>query len=208
MRSQSVLLSAILALALAAPAAAQTAAPQHRQSIGGGARWAYPLVEGGDITGTPGFSVSWRRWIGPHLGIEGALGVWRYSASEEYTHDGYYTADGYVSQPVHASYKGHMWAYNLGLNVLGRIPAGRASIVLGGGPGLFVEQARAESSFNENRYMSSMTHKHFGLQSLAELEVRITDRMAVFGGMHAEVRDVKVADSGVVYPVAGVRVGF
>lgn len=83
MLHRSVMLAGVLALAMAAPAAAQRQPEPPAQSIGGGVQWVYPF-EGGSLSGTPGAQASWRRWFGPNLGVEGAFGWWRRSSSIEF----------------------------------------------------------------------------------------------------------------------------
>jgi hypothetical protein len=102
-------------------------------------------------------------------------------------------------------------AYNIGANLLGAVPFGsRAALVLGGGGGLYHEGGTAEAIVNGERSSFSNGRNHFGLQSLAELDVRASDRMSIFGGLHAEWRDVRegIMDASVIYPVAGVRFMF
>jgi hypothetical protein len=46
---------------------------------------------------------------------------------------------------------------------------------------------------------------HVGVQSLAAVELRITDRVTAFGGARAELRSI---DAFVSYPTAGMRISF
>jgi hypothetical protein len=207
MNHQSMLASAILVVALAVPAAAQQrSAPTRSQWIGGGAQWAYP-VDAQELSATPGLNVSVRRWIGPHFGIEGEFGWWQRSKSYQYRSPAYQTPDG-VFGPIEVLSTSRLATYNLGMNVLGRVPMGRAAIVAGGGPGLFVEHGRSESLVNGTSNEWSATQTHFGLQSLVTLEVRVTDRLTAYGGFRTEMRNVRWVDSFVGYPTAGVRIGF
>lgn len=209
MNRHLVALWAVVALAIAAPAVAQAGRePPHRQSVGGGAQWAYPASSGGEITGTPGFAGSWRAWFGPHLGLEGEFGFWRRSRTHEFSSPGYQDPLGFVNEPVHGTAQNRLSTYSLGANVLGRIPIRRAAIVLGGGPGLYAERFSYDVLVNERRDSGSSGSMHFGVQSLAELEFRITPHVNAFGGLRIELRDVRYVDSGVVYPTVGLRYAF
>ncbi len=191
--------AALLVLALAAPALAQAPdTPAFTQSIGGGAQWAYPTESGTELNGTPGIRGSWRGWFGPHVGIEGDFGWWKKSVSNDYR-----SPDFVVTGSSTLS------VYNLAFNVLGGIPLGqRANIVFGGGPGWYFETGSSEVNYNGDRYAYSDTSHHFGVQTLADLEVRATGHVSVFGGMRAEWRDVRDWTSGVVYPITGMRFTF
>ena len=190
--------AALLVLALAAPALAQAPATAgFTQSIGGGAQWAYPTETGNELNGTPGVRASWRGWFNPHLGVEGDFGWWQKSVSHEYR-----SPDFVVTGTSDLS------VYNLAFNVLGGIPVGRATIVLGGGPGWYFENGNNDALINGERQTYSSSRNHFGLQSLADVEVRASDHVSVFGGMRAEWRNVRESSSGVVYPIAGLRFIF
>ena len=199
MAHHSAVLAAVFALALAAPAAAQTQGPRFMQSIGGGAQWAYPMTGDTGLDGTPGLTGSWRGWFTPHLGLEAEVGWWTKGQNFEYHEPGF-----------DASASARMHAWSAGANVLGGIPIGRATIVLGGGPAWYHENGSFEAIYNGERQADSLAANHFGLHSLAELEVHASSRLAIYGAVHAEWRDVKegIVDSGVVYPTVGLRVRF
>lgn len=208
MKYRTLILTAAVALALAAPAAAQ--APQQPSlghSIAGGAQWAFPVSDV-DLKGSAGVNASWRYFTGPHLGIEGTFGWWQKNEKGQYHSDGFTTPDGAVYGAMNATYEQRLSTYGLGFNVLGRIPIGRAAIVMGGGPGYFIEHGDANANVNGTAYANSDTGNHFGVQGLAEVEVRATGRLSVFGGLRLELRDVRYADSGFAYPIVGLRLGF
>ena len=195
---QSLVLCALVSLALAVPAAAQPAPAGGAQSVSIGGQWAYPTTSGTELDGSPGLKGSWRGWITPHFGVEAQVGWWTKGMSEEYRDSAYQVS-------VH----GRMHAWNIGANILGAIPVGRATtIVLGGGPGMFHENAGGTVTVNGASQTSSAGQNHFGLQSVMEVDVRASSHVSIFGGMHAELRDVRESDSGVLYPVAGVRFAF
>ena len=190
---------ALLVLALAAPALAQApAAPGFTQSIGGGAQWAYPTESGTELNGTPGLRAAWRGWFSPHFGIEGDFGWWQKSQSQEYR-DANFVVTGTTTLTV----------YNLAFNVLGGIPLGqRTTLVVGGGPGWYFEHGSAETLVNGDRQSFSTSQDHFGIQSIADVEVSVSQRVSIFGGVRAEWRDVRESSSGVIYPIAGARFVF
>jgi hypothetical protein len=199
----------LLVLANGAAADAQPAKqPTPVQSIGGGAQWAYPIIEGGYLAASPGLTASWRRWMGPYLGIQGEFGWWRKTKSHDYQWEGYQTPMGFVSEPVVGSDTSRFNGYSFGVNILGRIPIGRSAIVAGGGPGLFHERGSFKSVFNGKRYSTTHAETHFGLQSLFTVEVAVNRRVSAFGGFRLEMRNVRWADSLVGYPTAGLRVAF
>lgn len=205
MLHRSVMVAGLLALAVAAPAAAQSQPAPRTQSIGGGVQFVYP-IDGGYINGTPGANASWRRWFGPNLGVEGAFGWWRRSTSTEFSSPAVDNAYGGVPAMEGFS-RSRMSAYSVGVNVLGRIPAGRVAVIVGGGPGVFLDRSTYEARLNAQRFSGSANRRQFGLQMAAELEVMATDRVALFGGLRGEMRGRDI-EGLVGYPTVGVRVGF
>jgi outer membrane protein with beta-barrel domain len=200
------LLAAILGLALAAPATAQPAT--FNQSIGGGAHF-ISAFDNPDLRNEPGLNASWRYWAGNHLGVEASFNWFGHDRSTDFSMPSFTMPDGTITDPMHVSVSATSSWYGLGFNVLGRIPIGsRTSVVAGGGPGFYHERGRNEENFNGAMHVITGDASHFGLQGLTELEVRATDRLSVFGGMHIQWRDVRYPDAGFAYPIVGVRMGF
>ncbi len=189
MSRRATMASGILLLVLSTAPSAQSLQPPVRAQVGGGAQWAYPYESSNYLAATPGFNASFRQWMGPHLGMELECGWWHRS-----------------SAPVGASYTKQFTGYNAGVNVLARIPIGRAAIVAGGGPGLFADRYRTNSLVSQQVWNSNSTT--LGLQSLASLEVRLAGRTTAFGGVRTEVRQLGEVTEFVAYPTAGVRVNF
>lgn len=114
------MMSTVLAVCVAVPAAAQPAQPpEHNQSIGAGVQFAAPYGPGT----APGVQVSWRQWHGPRLGTGADFRWHNYDRISSYT----------------------ISSYSLGVSVLGRSTAGRVSLIGGAGPGFFVERLPSQT---------------------------------------------------------------
>ena len=200
------LASVIVVLLASAPVAAQSIPPAERtHSFGAAAEWAYPFRSSDYLTAIPGVGASYREWVRPRLAIEIEFGSWRKTHTGTYRLAGYQVPPEHRGEPVLASYTSRSSWYNAGVNVLGRIPIGRAAIIGGGGPGFFVEQRDDASLVNDAVQTWSYRSTHVGVQSLAAVELRVTDRVTAFGGARAELRSI---DTLVTYPTAGVRISF
>jgi hypothetical protein len=200
------LASLVVLLLASAPVAAQSIPPAERtRSFGAAAEWAYPFRSSINLDATPGIDASYREWLRPHLAIEIEFGSWRESHSGTYRLAGYQVPPEQRGEPVFASYTSHTSWYNVGVNVLGRLPIGRAAITAGGGPGLFFDRYDSASPVNGAVQTWSFTSKHVGAQTLAVVELRVIDRVTAFGGVRAELRDI---DALITYPTAGVRINF
>ena len=202
-----------IGLLIAAPAAAQSRSGTGLgMSVDVGPQWAFP-ADDPELKGATGLRASWRRWFGPHLGISADLGWWRKRVDSTFRSPGSDVPGGTVPS-IEGAARHSLSAYALGLGVLGRIPAGRAAVILGGGPGWFHDRGAYESRVSydlgarEEQYSGHAGRNSFGVHMLAELEVRATGHMSVFGGMRSEVRDVRYWESGIVYPSAGIRFAF
>jgi hypothetical protein len=163
--------------------------------------------------GAPGIKASWRAWFGPHVGIETGFGWWRRTITREFSSPGYQWPGGPTIPANHGTDKFGVTAYALGVGVLGRIPIGRAAVILGGGPGWFYERSKSDTLVSyetgtTNRYSGGASGTHFGVQTVMELEVRTTRRVSVFGGLRSEIRDARYLESMIAYPTAGIRVSF
>jgi hypothetical protein len=200
------LASLVVLLLASAPVAAQSIAPDERtRSFGAAAEWAYPFRSSDYLTATPGAGASYREWVRPRLAIEMEFGAWRETHTGSYRLAGYQVPPEHQGESVLASYTSRSSWYNVGVNALGRIPIGRAAIVAGGGPGFFIGQRDDASLVNDAVQTWSSRSTHVGMQSLAAVELRVTERVTAFGGARAELRSI---DTLVTYPTAGVRMSF
>jgi hypothetical protein len=190
-----------LGVLLASAASAQTLAdPVYPRSIDLGAQWSFPPGNRG-LSGTPGVKISWRRWYGHHLGSEAHAGWWRGETSWEFN------SPEFQSRNTDA-----VTAYSVAIGILGRIPLGRATVVLGVGPGWFHDRRdfewRTNSASGEQHAAGGETQNSLGVHIVTEVDVRATRRMSVFGGFLSQVRNVRDRESSIVYPTAGLRFGF
>ena len=183
-----------LALALASPAAAQSSDPARTHAIGAGAQWGAPTAS---ARLTPGVQLSWQRWLGPHLGV-GAHVRWKTLETSR-------IAD---TERLDTRDDETRSSYGFGAEVLGRLPAGRLSLIVGIGPGVFVERQAYESLVNGTRHTGSDSFRTIGLQGLIEIDVRVADHLSAFAGLHVEWREFRSAESSMGYPAAGLRVVF
>ena len=181
-----------LTAAAVQPAAAQPPDSPHGQSLAGGAQWALPYSGHGD---KPGGLVSWRRWTSVSFGIGSDFRWWGRKTTVEFGSSGV-RAEDWVS------------SYGLGVDVLARTSIGRLSVIGGVGPGFFVERRRYARQANGTLEAGSETLSSFGVHSLAEVEVRVTRRLAAFASLRMELRDVRAAGSSSGYPAAGIRFFF
>ena len=184
-----------IAVLVAGPAFAQTPQDAPKQSIGGGARWAYPastpLAEG-----TLGLDVSWRGWFNRHAGLEVSVGNWRTTNTID-TREPFRTFTEQVS------------SYSFGASVVGRIPVGRVSFLVGGGPGYFMDVETNRVWVRDEFRSLTNTRGGFGAQIVAEVEVRATGNISVFAGVRNELRDITHgSESAITNPTAGIRFSF
>jgi hypothetical protein len=200
MTNRVLTLSALAFLLAAATAAAQPAPhAARRQSIGASAQWMYSMSGESNFDGAAGLNVSWRYWTPSPLGIEAVFAWWK-----GVVHGG----DDFVGSPWRFRYEDRVSAHSAAFNVLGRIPAGRAAIIVGGGPGYYRMRGRYQSEMDGRGYSSGGTSHDFGVQGLVELEVRATDWFSVAGGVRLELRDASHAMGGFTYPTVGARIAF
>lgn len=183
-----------LATAVAVPAAAQSREPARAHSVGAGAQWGSP-DSGARMT--PGVQASWQSWFGPHLGA-GAHVRWKTLETSR-------VGD---PQALHARDDQTHASYGFGVGLLGRLPAGRLSVVGGAGPGVFVDRRTYDRVLDGTKQSGGETTRSIGLQGLLEIDVRVTDHLFAFAGLHVEWRDLRSAESSSGYPTAGVRVMF
>jgi hypothetical protein len=146
---------------------------------------------------SPGLQGSWRRWFGPHLGV-GADVRWKQLQS---TDEGGPPGVDWVDDVTHTSYA-------VGGGLMGRLAAGRLSLVAGAGPGVFVERRAHDTRANGILQSTAETYLRVGIQGLLEIDLRVTDRLAAFAGLHLEWRDLRSTESSSGYPAAGVRIAF
>lgn len=201
-----IIASGILLLVVSTRVAAQaTAADDRPHSFGAGSQWAYPYRGNDELKAIPGIEVAYRDWVRPHVAVELEFGSWRKTYAGTYNLAGYEIPPAHKGEIVYGTYTTHVSSYSAGVNVLGRIPVGRVAIVAGGGPGLFVDERDDASVVNDALQTWSSKSTHVGIQSLAAVDLRVTDRWCVFAGARAELRAI---DSLVTYPIAGVRFNF
>jgi hypothetical protein len=185
----------VLVFLAAVPAAAQSAPdPARNQSIGGGLQWGGPYTS---ARMSPGVGVSWRRWFGRNVGV-GADVRWK---QLQRTDEGGPPGVDWVDEVTHTSY-----AFGGGL--IGRATAGRVSVVGGAGPGMFVERRAHDTRIDGVLRPSTETYRTIGIQGLVEIDLRMTDRLSAFAGLHLEWRDLRSSESSSGYPSAGVRLLF
>jgi hypothetical protein len=146
---------------------------------------------------SPGVDASWRRWFGPYLGLGAGL-RWKQVKS---TDDAGPPGVEWVDHLTHTSYAA-------GVGLLGRMTAGRVSLVGGTGPGLFVERRAHDTRVNGVLQPSTETYRSVGLQGLIEFDVRVTRRLSAYAGLHLEWRDLRSSESSSGYPSAGLRLVF
>ena len=187
-------LIATLALLFSVPAFAQTTQDFPKHSIGGGARWSFP-ASSPSLEGTPGFEASYRGWFSPFVGVEVFGGNWR--------HDTGIDALGTIR-----TFTEKQSRYSFGANVIGRLPVGRVSFLLGGGPGYFMDVETNRVLLGGELREKTSTRGGFGAQTMMEVDVRMTPALSAFAGFRGEVRDLSNLESSVAYPTAGVRFSF
>jgi hypothetical protein len=184
----------VLATVVAVPAAAQSSDPARTHAIGAGAQWGSPY-SGARMTA--GMQASWQSWFGPHFGA-GAHVRWKTLQTTRVA-----TAPGLETRD-----EDRRSSYGFGMGLLGRIPAGRLSLIAGAGPGVFVDRRAHESLLNGTKHSGSETIRSIGLQGVMEIDVRVTDHLSAFAALHIEWRELRSAESSSGYPAAGVRVVF
>ena len=195
-------INAVVLLVVCASAAAAQTRTQHvsRQSLGIGAQWSFPPGSG-TLSATPGVTLSWQGWYGPHLGAEAHLGRWHGETTWRAA------APGFETENTDA-----VTAHSIAFAVLGRIPRGRATFILGAGPGWFSDRNYSDSVqrsvTGERRFASADTYSSIGIHIVTEVDVRVTRSMSVFGGFNSQIRDVRYSESTASYPNAGVRWAF
>jgi hypothetical protein len=195
----------LLALLGTTPAAAQSAAEPQNQSIGAAAHWALPHP-GGNVR--PGVQVTWRHWRSPHFGIGADVRWWRRSITEEINSPAQPGPEGVRIPSMQGRTDERLSSYSTGIAPLGRTAAGRVSVIVGAGPGFFVERRSHDTRINASHNSGSTTLRSFGVQGLTELELRATRRLSLFAGLRLELREVRSMESNSGYPSAGVRFVF
>jgi len=206
MFQRSIIAAGMLLIVVSMRAAAQSATGVDRpHSIGVAAEWAYPFRGTDPLNGTPGFDATYRAWVQPNVAVELEFGLWRRTYSGTFRLAGYQVPPEHKGEVVYSTYTELYSFYNAGVNVIGRVPIGRVGIIGGGGPGLFVGQQRESSLVNDAVQTSSTRSTHLGVQGLAAMELRLTDRFGAFGGIRAEWRAL---DTFIRYPIAGARFSF
>lgn len=200
------MLSMLFVAAVTAPAAAQPAqSAVHDQSIGAGAQWALPHP-GGDAK--PGLQLAWRRWLSPRFGVGTDFRWWGRSTTTEISSPQQIRQDGVGIPSMHGRDDQRISSYGLSAGVLTKGTIGRLSLVGGAGPGFFVDRTAYERRLDNRRDGGSITVRSLGVQMLAEVEARATNRLSVFAGLRMEIRDLHESDSSSAYPAGGVRFAF
>jgi hypothetical protein len=146
---------------------------------------------------SPGVEGSWRHWFGPRLGV-GADVRWKQLRS---TDEGGPPGVDWVDDVTHTSYA-------VGGSLMGRAVAGRVSLVGGAGPGVFVERRAHDTRIDGVLQSTNETYRSVGIQGLVEIDLRVTNRLSAFAGLHLEWRDLRSSESSTGYPAAGVRITF
>lgn len=206
MLCRAMIASAILLVVVPMRVAAQaaiTSEPPH--SVGASVQWAYPYRSTDPLQASPGLEATYREWVRPRVALELEFGSWQRTYSGTYRLAGYMVPPSRAGEVVYSTYTTHVSSYSAGINVLGRIPIGRAALIGGAGPALFVDRRHDSSLVNDAVQNWSTTSTRVGVQSLAAVELRITDHVGAFGGVRAELRAI---DTLVTYPIAGGRFSF
>lgn len=194
MNCRLLVLPAVLVLAAGSAAAQRVRDPARSQSVGGGLQWGTPQPS---ARMSPGVDASWRRWFGPYLGLGADVRWKQVRRIDEAGQPGVE----WVDEVSHTSYAA-------GLGLLGRVTAGRVSLVGGTGPGVFVERRAHDTRVNGVRQPSTETYRSVGVQGLVEVDVRVTRRLSAYAGLHLEWRDLRSSESSSGYPAAGLRLVF
>lgn len=195
----------LLALFGTTPAAAQSPAEHRDQSIGAAAHWALPHPGG---TVRPGLQVTWRRWRSPRFGIGTDVRWWRRNITEEIDSPAQPGPEGVRIPAMQGRTDERLSSYSVGIALLGRTTAGRMSVIVGAGPGFFVEGRSHDTRINASHSTGSTTLRSFGVHGLTEIDLRATRRLSLFAGLRLELRDVRSMESNSGYPTAGVRFAF
>lgn len=180
----------VLCVLAAVPAHAQE---KPRQSVAAGMRWAYP-VSYPVREGTPGVDVSYRGWLTRYAALEANLGRWTFGTT-------------FSRDPIR-TFTEEVTGYSFGASVIGQVPVGRASFLVGGGPGYFWDVETNRVLIGNEFHSHTATRGAFGAQAVLEVDIRVTERLSVFAGVRGELRDITYTDSAVAYPTAGVRFAF
>ena len=200
-----VTIAVLFALAVTTPGAAQSPpeAPRHH-SIGAAAHWALPYPG----HARPGVQVTWRHWRSPTLGVGADVRWWRTTDITDLDAPAQQGPAGIQIPAMQGRVDERIASYAAGVGILGRVPAGRLSLIAGAGPGFFVDQRSHDSRINASHNVGSVTRRSLGVQALLEVEVRATRRVTAFAGLRIELREVQHQESSSGYPTAGVRVAF
>jgi hypothetical protein len=187
----------LLAIVLTTPAAAQPANDGERnQSIGIGGQWAAPHTLRGEA---PGVQISWRRWLSPHIGVSTDFRWWTRSTTTDFPA---------LAQQEPARETRGTASYGFGVGLLGRMWSGRVSAIGGIGPGFFVDRTTYERQVSDRRDSGGHAHRTIGVQSVLEIDVRLTNRLSGFAGLRMELRDFRDSESSSGYPTVGLRFAF
>jgi hypothetical protein len=196
--------SMFLLLFCAVPAAAQPAPDPPNQSIGVGAQWA-PHSGRGEA---PGVQVAWRRWFTPYLGVGTEFRWFQRDTAGEIDFPAQAAPGGVAVASQQGRDDRRVSSHGFSGGLLARTSIGRLTLIGGAGPGFFVERTRHDTVINGSRNAGSMTISSFGVQMLAEADLRVTNRLSAFAGLRMEIRDIRTMESSFGYPTAGVRVAF
>ena len=196
----------LLAAVLASPAAAQPpAGAALDQSIDAGAHWTW-LMSGGDPA--LGMQAGWRRWLSRHVGVGADVRGARGTLTTVFDSPAQSGPGGIAIPAMEGRQENRMSSYAFSGGLVARSAIGRLSLIAGGGPGFFLDRSAHDTRINAAQMTGSTIVRSVGLYMVMEMEVRATRHVSGYAGLRAELRDIRVADSSVGHPVAGVRVAF